>query len=168
LLRIGVLTPLFVVEDSRNRVKSNRWASRNDCSIWLGIFVKIETVCDLENFRRFMILSTCQSFMPDELAEDNSVFPERASQIGTMYVEAEDKETVQVVGDISFTRVSNVLGIIYNSKSGRTKLKWRSVKEDFGKLTGEASPNSLVNLYTARVLSRSYAERSHTEESANI
>jgi hypothetical protein len=130
--------------------------------------VKIETVCDLENFRRFMILSTCQSFMPDELAEDNFVFPERASQIGTMYVEAEDKETVQIVSDISFTRVSNVLGIIYNSKSGNTKLKWRSVKGDLGKLTGEASANSLVNLYTARVLSRSYAENPHIETSENI
>lgn len=114
-----------------------------------------------------MILSTCESFIPVELAEDSSVFPERASQIGTMYVEAEDKETVQIKGDISFTRVSNVLGIIYNSKSGRTRLKWRSVKGDFGKVTGEASPNSLVNLYTARVLSRSYAERSRVDESAS-
>jgi len=128
--------------------------------------MKIETVCDLEYFRRFMILSTCQSFMPMELAEDHSVFPERASEIGTMYVEAEDKETVQAEGDISFTRVSNVLGVIYNSKSGRTRLKWRSVKGDFGKITGEASPNSLVNLYTARVLDRSYAEKLQVE-SAN-
>ena len=125
--------------------------------------MKIEAVCDLEYFRRFMILSTCQSFMPMELAEDYSVFPERASQIGTMYVEAEDKETVQVEGDISFARVSNVLGVIYNSKSGRTKLKWRSLKGDFGKVTGEASPNSLVNLYTARVLNRSYAEKLRVE-----
>jgi len=125
--------------------------------------MKIEAVCDLEYFRRFMILSTCQSFMPMELAEDYSVFPERASQIGTMYVEAEDKETVQVEGDISFARVSNVLGVIYNSKSGRTKLKWRSLKGDFGKVTGEASPNSLVNLYTARVLNRSYAEKLQVE-----
>jgi hypothetical protein len=129
--------------------------------------VKIEAVCDLQNFRGFMILSTCESFIPVELAEDSSVFPERASQIGTMYVEAEDKETVQIKGDISFTRVSNVLGIIYTSKSGRTRLKWRSVKGDFGKVTGEASPNSLVNLYTARVLSRSYAERSRADESAS-
>jgi len=121
--------------------------------------MKIEAVCDLENFRGFMILSTCQSFMPDELAEDYSVFPERASQIGTMYVEAEDKETVRVEGELSFVRVSSVLGIIYNSKSGRTKLKWRSIKGDLGKVTGEASPNSLVNLYAARVLDRSYADK---------
>lgn len=121
--------------------------------------MKIEAVCDLDNFRRFMILSTCQSFIPDELAEDPSVFPERASQIGTMYVEAEDKETVRAEGELSFVRVSSVLGVIYNSKSGRTKLKWRSIKGDVGKVTGEASPNSLVNLYAARVLDRSYAEK---------
>ena len=133
----------------------------------LGIPVKIEAVCYLENFREFMVLSTCYSFIPSELAEDRSVFPERASQIGTMYVEAEDKETVHVQGDISFTRVSNVLGIIYNSKSGRTKLKWRSMKGDLGKVSGEASPNSLVNLYTARVLGRSFIERPSVEGPAN-
>ena len=121
--------------------------------------MKIEAVCDLENFRRFMILSTCQSFMPSELAEDSSVFPERPSQIGTMYVEAEDKESVQTEGEISFTRVSNVLGVIYSSKSGNTKLKWRLIKATLGKISGDASPNSLVNLYAARVLDRSYAER---------
>ena len=125
--------------------------------------MKIESVCYLENFREFMILSTCHSFIPGDLAEDHSVFPERASQIGTMYVEAEDKETVHVQGDISFTRVSNVLGIIYNSKSGHTKLKWRSVKGDLGKVSGEASPNSLVNLYTARVLGKEFIERPHVE-----
>ena len=84
-----------------------------------------------------------------------------------MYVEAEDKETVHVQGDISFVRVSNVLGIIYNSKSGRTKLKWRSMKGDLGKVSGEASPNSLVNLYTARVLGRSFIERPSVEGPAN-
>ncbi len=129
--------------------------------------MKIEAVCDLENFRGFMILSTCQSFMPDELAEDSSVFPERASQIGTMYVEAEDKETVRVEGELSFVRASSVLGIIYNSKSGRTKLKWRSIKGDLGKVTGEASPNSLVNLYAARVLDRSYADKIPIEKSVS-
>jgi len=129
--------------------------------------MKIEAVCDLENFRGFMILSTCQSFMPNELAEDSSVFPERASQIGTMYVEAEDKETVRVEGELSFVRASSVLGIIYNSKSGRTKLKWRSIKGDLGKVTGEASPNSLVNLYAARVLDRSYADKIPIEKSVS-
>jgi len=130
--------------------------------------MKIEAVCDLDNFRRFMILSTCQSFIPNELAEDPSVFPERASQIGTMYVEAEDKETVRTEGELSFVRVSSVLGVIYNSKSGRTKLKWRSIKGDLGKITGEASPNSLVNMYAARVLDRSYAERVPMEASVSV
>jgi len=121
--------------------------------------MKVDTVCPLENLRRFMILSTCQSFIPEELMEDDKVFPERPAEQGTMYVEAEDKETVQKVRDIQFTRVSNVLGIIYNSKSGRTKLKWRQVKGSLGKLTGEASTNTLVNLYATRALDESYVRR---------
>jgi len=125
--------------------------------------MKIDAVCPLENFRGFMILSTCQSFIPEELMEDDKVFPERPAEQGTMYVEAEDKETVQKVRDIQFTRVSNVLGVIYNSKSGRTKLKWRQVKGNLGKLTGEASTNTLVNLYATRVLDESYIRRGATQ-----
>jgi len=121
--------------------------------------MEIETVCSLASFREFMIVSTCESFMPDELLRDETVFPERPSEQGTMYVEAEDKETIQRLSNITFVRVLNPLGIIYNSKSGRTKLKWRHVKSDLGKLTGEASPNSLVNLFTAKVLDTSYVRK---------
>lgn len=121
--------------------------------------MKVDAVCDLSSFRRFMILSTCESFMPDDLLEDENVFPERSASDGTMYVEAEDKETLQQIREIRFTRVSNILGIIYNSKSGRTQLKWRQFKGDLGKLTGEASPNSLVNLFTAGALRESFARK---------
>ena len=94
-----------------------------------------------------MILSTCQSYIPMELDEDETVYPERSSDKGTMYVEAEDKETVHQIREIRFARVSNVLGIIYNSKSGRTQLKWRHLKGRMGRLSGEASANTLVNLF---------------------
>ena len=104
-----------------------------------------------------MIMSTCQSYIPAGLDEDETIYPERSSDTGTMYVEAEDKETVHQIREIRFTRVSNVLGIIYNSKSGRTKLKWRHLKGRMGRLTGEASPNTLVNLFASRALAESYA-----------
>ncbi len=126
--------------------------------------MKVDAICPLENLRRFMILSTCQSFIPEELMEDEKVFPERPAEQGTMYVEAEDKETLQKIRDIQFTRVSNVLGVIYNSKSGRTKLKWRQVKGSLGKLTGEASTNTLVNLYATRALDESYVRRGTTRK----
>ncbi len=119
--------------------------------------VKIDSVCDLDRFRRFMIMSTCQSYIPLDLDEDETVYPERPSENGTMYVEAEDKETIQQVREIRFTRVSNVLGIIYNSKSGRTQLKWRHLKGRVGRLSGEASPNTLVNLFASQALPESYA-----------
>lgn len=121
--------------------------------------MKIDTVCDLSSFRRFMIVSTCDSFIPDEYVGDASVFPERASDQGTMYLEAEDKETLEQIRDIRFTRVSNVLGIIYNSKSGRTHLKWRQFKDDLGRLTGEASTNTIVNLSTAEALDENYVRK---------
>ncbi len=119
--------------------------------------VKIDSICDLDRFRRFMIMSTCQSYIPLELDEDETIYPERSSDNGTMYVEAEDKETVHQIRDLRFARVSNVLGIIYNSKSGRTQLKWRHLKGRVGRLSGEASPNTLVNLFASQALPESYA-----------
>ena len=117
---------------------------------------KLETTCSLESFRRFMITSTCKSFiLPDHEAE-NSIFPERSKEQGTMYVEAEDKVTLNHINDITFVQVSYVLGIIYNSKSGHTQLKWRHIKEDLGALSGEASTNTMVNLYEAGALDRSF------------
>jgi hypothetical protein len=104
-----------------------------------------------------MIISTCQSYIPRELDEDSTIYPERPSDKGTMYVEAEDKETIQQLREIRFTRVANVLGVIYNSKSGRTQLKWRHLKGRIGRLSGEASPNTLVNLFASGALPRSYA-----------
>jgi hypothetical protein len=121
--------------------------------------MKIDVVCSLESFRRFMILSTCSSFIPDELLEDDCVFPERPIENGTMYVEAEDKETLRKIRQIEFTRVSNVLGVIYNSKSGLTKLKWRQTKNFLGKLGGKASGNSLVNLFEAGILDEDYIRK---------
>lgn len=119
--------------------------------------VSIDSICDLASFRLFMIMSTCQSYIPEEFLEDETIFPERSSEMGTMYVEAEDKETLRQVREIRFTRVSQVLGIIYNSKSGNTQLKWRHIKGRVGRLSGEASPNSLVNLFASKALRESYA-----------
>ena len=90
--------------------------------------------------------------MPDMLYNDGAVFPERAGSLGTMYIEAKDKETVMTAGEIRFVKTLEVNEIIYNSKSGRTKLKWTRIEGENGRLTGEASINTLVNLSAARIL----------------
>ncbi len=117
---------------------------------------KLETTSSLESFRRFMITSTCKSFIPPEYEPDPSIFPERSREQGTMYVEAEDKVTLNRVNDITFVQVTSVLGIIYNSKSGHTQLKWRHIKGDLGRMNGEASTNTMVNLYEAGALDKSF------------
>ena len=117
---------------------------------------KLETTCSLDSFRRFMITSTCRSFIPPEYESDSSIFPERPKDQGTMYVEAEDKVTLNRVNEITFVQVNSVLGIIYNSKSGHTQMKWRHIKGDLGRLNGEASTNTMVNLYEAGALDRSF------------
>ncbi|MEM2082384.1 MAG: hypothetical protein QXU06_03680 [Candidatus Bathyarchaeia archaeon] len=120
--------------------------------------MRIETTSRLYQFRRFVITSTCQSFMPEEYLRDESVFPERPQREGRIYVEAGDKVLLGRVGEMEFVRATNVLGVIYNSKSGRTSLRWRQIRGDLGKVTGEASANSLVNLYASGVLGRDFLE----------
>ncbi len=121
--------------------------------------VKIDVETSLDRFREFIVLSTCRSFIPDELYMDKDVFPERETAIGPIYVEAEDKVTIKKIGEISFVKAVNVLGVIYESKSGNTKLRWRQIRDRYGKVSGEASGNSIVNLITAGVINRSYIEK---------
>ena len=105
-----------------------------------------------------MIFSTCRSFMPESYLEDPEVFPEREQAPGTIYLEAADKVTLKKIREIIFVNAKDILGIIYSSKSGNTKLKWRQIRRGMGKVTGEASVNSLVNLVEAGVITREWTD----------
>jgi hypothetical protein len=119
--------------------------------------VSIDTTCYLEGFRRFLVYSTCLSFAPESYLRDPEVFPEKEG-VGAIYVEAADKVTLKKVRDITFINARDILGIIYQSKSGNTRLKWRQTRGKIGRVSGAASANSLVNLLTAGVITREYAE----------
>ena len=120
--------------------------------------VKMNTPASLESFRRFIIASTCNSFAPKSYLEDSEVFPERDESLGSIYVEAADKVTLKKIREITFVNALDVLGVIYNSKSGNTSLKWRQIRRNNGKVTGEASSNSLVNLSEAGVITLDWVE----------
>ena len=120
--------------------------------------VKIDAASSLESFRRFTIASTCSSFIPESYRDDAEVFPEREDVLGSIYVEAADKVTLKKVRDITFVNAKDVLGIIYNSKSGNTSLKWRQIRHNNGKASGEASTNSLVNLAQSGVITLDWVE----------
>ena len=120
--------------------------------------VTISAPATLESFRRFIISSTCKSYAPRNYLEDSEVFAEREDNLGAIYVEAADKVTLKKIRDITFMNARDVLGIIYNSKSGNTSLKWRQIRRMEGKVTGEASPNSLTNLAEAGVITLDWVE----------
>ena len=120
--------------------------------------VTISTPATLESFRRFIISSTCKSYAPRSYLEDAEVFAEREDNLGAIYVEAADKVTLKKIRDITFMNARDVLGIIYNSKTGNTSLKWRQIRRMEGKVTGEASPNSLTNLAESGVLTLDWVE----------
>jgi len=120
--------------------------------------VKIDAPSSLESFRRFTIASTCSSFIPESYRDDEEVFPEREERLGSIYVEAADKVTLKKIRDITFVNAKDVLGMIYNSRSGNTKLKWRQIRRNNGKVSGEASSNSLVNLAQSGVITLDWVE----------
>ena len=121
--------------------------------------VKLDTPASLESFRKFIMVSTCSSFAPNSYLEDFEVFPERDESFGSVYVEAADKVTLKKIREITFVNARDVLGIIYNSKSGNTSLKWRQIRRNNGKVTGEASSNTLVNLAEAGVINVDWTEQ---------
>ena len=120
--------------------------------------VEINAPSSLDNFRKFVIASTCTSFAPNSYIDDIEVFPEREESLGSIYVEAADKVTLKKIRDITFVNARDVLGIIYNSKSGNTSLKWRQIKRNNGKVVGKASSNSLVNLAQSGVITLDWVE----------
>jgi hypothetical protein len=115
--------------------------------------VDLDLTCNLEGFRRFLINSTCRSFIPESYLRDPEVFPEKQGDQGSIYVEAVDKVDLKKIRDVTFINARDVLGIIYTSKSGNTKLKWRELRGRIGRMSGTASANSLVNLSMARIIS---------------
>ena len=133
--------------------------------------VLIEAACSLESFRRFIIISTCRSFIPESYIHDFEIFPEREEGPGAIYIEAADKVTLKKIREMTFVNAKEVLGIIYSSKSGNTQLKWRQTRRKNGKVTGEASPNALVNLVESGVITQdwvdSYLEYSKQSNVAN-
>jgi len=120
--------------------------------------VIIDTPASVESFRRFIISSTCRSFAPRSYLEDSEVFAEREENLGAIYVEAADKVTLKKIRDMTFVNARDILGVIYNSKSGNTSLKWRQLKRNNGKVIGEASANSLTNLAESGVLTLDWVE----------
>ena len=121
--------------------------------------VEIDAPSSLESFRRFIIASTCSSFAPRSYLEDPEVFAERDDSLGSIYVEAADKVTLKKIREITFVNAKDVLGVIYSSKSGNTSLKWRQTRKNTGKVTGEASSNSLVNLAEGGVITLEWVEK---------
>jgi len=138
----------------------------------MNTLVLIEAPCSLESFRRFIIISTCRSFIPESYMHDFEIFPEREEGPGAIYIEAVDKVTLKKIREMTFVNAKEVLGIIYSSKTGNTNLKWRQTRRKNGKVTGEASPNALVNLVESEVITQewvnSYLESSkHSNEIKN-
>src|ERR671939_1561912 len=125
----------------------------------INILVNIQTAASLENFRKFIIVSTCRSFIPDSYLKDYEVFPEREEGPGAIYIEAADKVTLKKVREMTFVNAKEILGIIYSSKSGNTQLKWRQTRRKSGKVQGDASANALVNLVESGVLTQEWIDR---------
>jgi hypothetical protein len=130
----------------------------NGCCTFIPTLVQIETTTSLESFRKFIIVSTCRSFIPESYLRDYEVFPEREEGPGAIYIEAADKVTLKKIREMTFVNAKEILGIIYSSKSGNTQLKWRQTRRRLGKVHGFASPNALVNLVESGVLTQEWVD----------
>jgi len=121
--------------------------------------VHIETTSSLEIFRKFVIFSTCKSFIPSNYNIDPHMFLERDADPGDISVETVDKLMVKKLREITFVNAKEIFGIIYSSKTGNTILRWRQLKNNNGKVMGKASPSALTNLMESGVLTKPWFER---------
>ena len=121
--------------------------------------VHIETTSSLESFRKFVIFGTCKSFIPSNYNRDPDMFLERDAGPCDISVETVDKLMVKKLREITFVNAKEIFGIIYSSKTGNTILKWRQLKNNNGKVMGEASPSALTNLKESGVLTKPWFER---------
>lgn len=139
--------------------------------VFIVTLVHIETTSSLESFRKFIIVSTCRSFIPESYLRDLEVFPEREEGPGAIYIEAADKVTLKKIREMTFVNAKEILGIIYSSKSGNTQLKWRQTRRKSGRVQGDASANALVNLVESGVLTQewvaNYLKSTQTKEGSN-
>ena len=46
--------------------------------------VQIDTPASIENYRTFVMVSTCSSFAPQSYTDDTEVFPEREERLGSI------------------------------------------------------------------------------------
>ena len=130
----------------------------NDQIALINVLVQIQATASLENFRKFIIVSTCRSFIPESYLRDYEVFPEREEGPGAIYIEAADKVTLKRIREMTFVNAKEILGIIYSSKSGNTQLKWRQTRKKSGRVQGIASANALVNLVESGVLTQEWVD----------
>ena len=98
------------------------------------------------------------------------MFPEREEGPGAIYIEAADKVTLKRIREMTFVNAKEILGIIYSSKSGNTRLKWRQTRKKIGKVQGDASSNALVNMVESGVLTQewvdNYLKASHSRKTS--
>src|SRR3989442_15962209 len=82
--------------------------------------VQIETTASLESFRKFIIVSTCRSFIPESYLRDYEVFPEREEGPDAIYIESADKVTLKNIREMTFGNTKQILGNIHSSESVNT------------------------------------------------
>ena len=61
--------------------------------------VEIDVTCNLESFRRFLVNSTCRSFIPESYMRDPEVFPEKEEEPGSIYIGSARHETAEYFKD---------------------------------------------------------------------
>ena len=132
---------LLIIRESRLNIKI-----KNISCLCVRNMPKIEVYCTLDEMKRFLIESTAKNKLPRKYMQGSEILFERRQEQGKIYIEADEKDDIEEIQDLIIVKATNVLGIQYQSKSGRTNLIWRQIHKDLGKLTGLASGNTLVNL----------------------
>lgn len=112
----------------------------------------IDTQCGYQAIRRFLFRSAYPRRNGEhyELLKNPHILIERDA-LGQIYVEADGKRTLyEMEENVRIINTTYCVGIIYNSKSGKTTLRWRDGKPT-GRLWGHVTPRSLATLLSCNI-----------------
>ncbi len=120
-----------------------------------SLLVNVNFECSLAQVKKFLALITKERQFERHLRLSSNVLIERKAQDGKgkITVEADYKKVIEEikVGEVQLVEVRKIKRLKYQSKSGLTKFTWipYRLNPSLGRLTGHASPRSLIMLAEA-------------------
>nr|HDO80504.1 hypothetical protein [Candidatus Bathyarchaeota archaeon] len=150
----------YVIEDGRLKFTPSLEEVKRIHERPSSLTARVNVECSLNHLKEFLSLTVRERMVERHLRSRREALIERgkAKSKGFIRVEAKDKKMVGKAGrgrgKVMLVEAKGVKQVSYSSKSGLTNLTWTPypLNPDLGRLTGYASPRTIVMLTEAECI----------------